>query len=112
MGKITSAGYALPMHLLVLLCIASVASIASSAPELRMMKYTTRSADEAKAWQNNVRARLAARLRLDDLLREKRTIPLEPKQFSSTDKGVYRFEEIEISSTPGRRMRIIVTTLC
>jgi hypothetical protein len=73
------------------------------------MKYTTRSADEAKAWQNDVRARLLTRLKLDDLLREKKTIPLEPQQLSSTNKAVYQVEEIEINSTPGRRMRIIVT---
>ena len=40
----------------------------------------------------------------------RRSIALDPKRLSSTDKGSYRVEELEINSTPGRRIRIIVTT--
>jgi hypothetical protein len=98
------------MCLLVPLCLGGIVAIASSASKLRTMRYTTRSADDAKAWQNDVRARLVARLELDDLLREKRTIPLEPRRLSFTDRGIYEVEEIEINSTPDRRIRIIVTT--
>jgi len=75
-----------------------------------MMKYTTRSADGAKAWQSDVRAKLLARLKLDHLVREKKAIPLEPRKLSSTDKGSYRVEELEINSTADWRIRIIVTT--
>jgi len=83
---------------------------ATSAGELRTMKYTARSAEEAKAWQNDVRAKLVARLKLDDLLRDKRAIPLEPRRLSTADKGSYRVEELEINATHGRRIRIIATT--
>jgi hypothetical protein len=92
-----------------LLYVASVTSAASSAGEYRTMRYTTRPADSAKAWQTDVRTRLLTLLKIDDLLREKKAIPLEPKKLSSTDKDAYRVEELEINSTPGRRIRIIVT---
>jgi hypothetical protein len=73
------------------------------------MKYTPRPAAEARIWQRDVRAQLLSRLKLDDLLREKQAIALNPTKLSSTDKGLFRVEELEINSTPGRRIRIIVT---
>jgi Acetyl xylan esterase (AXE1) len=73
------------------------------------MKYSTRSPDAAKAWQSDVRAKLLARLKLDDLVREKKTIALEPRKLSAADKGFFRVEELEINSTPGRRIRLLVT---
>jgi len=110
MRKTTSSRDSFLMGLIILLCLAGAASRGSSASDPRTMKYTTRSADNAKAWQNDVRARLLARLKVDDLLRERKTMPLEPKTLSSADRGVCTVEELEITSTPGRRMRIIVTT--
>jgi hypothetical protein len=83
--------------------------IVSSAGEYRMARYTTRPADRAKAWQTDVRARLFTALKLDDLIRDKRSIALDPQRLSSTEKGSYRVETLEIHSTPGRRIRIIVT---
>jgi cephalosporin-C deacetylase-like acetyl esterase len=47
---------------------------------------------------------------MDDLLQTKETIPLEPKTLSSSKKDGYDVEEIEINSTRGRRIRVIVTT--
>lgn len=76
---------------------------------LRTMKYTNRSAAEAHAWQETVRTHLAARLKIDDLLQRREAIPLEPKRLSSSDKDGYRFEEVEIGSTAGRRIRVAVT---
>ena len=99
----------LAVPLLLLLCLAGMAPGASSAGVYRTMRYTTRPADGAKAWQTDVRARLLALLKIDDLLREKKGVPLEPSKLSSTDKGPYRVEELEIRSTPGRRIQIIVT---
>jgi hypothetical protein len=77
--------------------------------KLRTMKYTTRPASETKAWQSSVRARLSSLLKLDDLLRSKEAIALRPKELSSVDKGSYTVRELEISSTAGRRIRIILT---
>jgi hypothetical protein len=73
------------------------------------MKYAPRSAEEAKAWQTDVRAELFITLKLNDLVRDRKSIAFEPKRFSSADKGSYKVEELEINSTPGRRIRIIVT---
>lgn len=76
---------------------------------LRSMKYTNRSAGKARAWQAALRTRLAALLKIDDLLRRGDAMALEPKQLSSSEKDGYRVEEIEINSTTNRRLRVIVT---
>ena len=80
-----------------------------AAGTLRTMKYTPRSAEDARAWQNSLRTKLAALLKIDDLLRDKDMIPLAPKTLSTADKGSFRVEQIEINSTPGRRIRVVVT---
>jgi hypothetical protein len=49
------------------------------------------------------------RLKIDDLIRTRGQIPLNPQKLSSTEKGSYTVEEFEINSTPSRRIRIIVT---
>lgn len=99
----------LPATLLFVLLYVGIASAVSFADEYRTMRYTMGPADNAKAWQSDVRARLLTALKLDDLVRDKKSIALDPKRLSSTDKGSYKVEEFEINSTPGRRIRIIVT---
>jgi hypothetical protein len=94
--------------LLVLLYVSSAAAV-SCAGEYRTMRYTSRPADDAKAWQIDLRARLFTALKLDDLIRDKKSIALYPKVLSAADKGAYRVEELEINSTPGRRIRVIFT---
>ncbi len=113
MGRTASPGcmspHDAPAMLLLVLLYVSIPSVASSAGEYRTMRYTTRPADSAKAWQTDVRARLFTALKLDDLVYDRRSVSLDPKRLSSTDKGPYSVEELEINSTPGRRIRIIVT---
>lgn len=75
----------------------------------RTMRYTPRSADQAHAWQRETRAKLAAALGIDDLLQTKSAIALAPKELSSSDRDGYNVKELEINSTPGRRIRIVVT---
>jgi hypothetical protein len=99
-----------PAIRLFILLHVGIASIASFAGEYRAMRYTPRPADQARAWQTDVRARLFTTLRLGDLVRDEKSIPLDPKRLSSADKSSYRVEELEINSTPGRRIRVIVTT--
>jgi hypothetical protein len=94
---------------LVLLYVGITAAV-PSAGEYRAMRYTTRSADNAKTWQTDVRARLFTALKLDDLVRDERSISFDPTRLSSVNKGPCKIEELEISATPGRRIRIIVTT--
>ena len=80
-----------------------------SAVLCRTAKYTSRAPADAKEWQSNVRTRLSQLLKIDDLIQTKNTICFEPREFSSADKGTYLVKELEINSTPTRRIRIIVT---
>jgi len=72
------------------------------------MKYTSRSQAEAAAWQLAVRARLWPLLKLDDLVAAPGAIPLRPVQLSSEPKHGYELQEIEISSTATRRIKVLV----
>jgi hypothetical protein len=62
-------------------------------------------------WQKGLRAKLAGILKIDDLLSPnvKAKNPLNPKTISSQDKGKYVFHEMEINSTPTRRIKIVLT---
>ncbi len=76
---------------------------------IRRMQYTSRSADAAQVWQNDVRSKLFGLLRLDGLLAGKTNIPFNPKEIISEEKENYILKEIEINATPGRRIRVVVT---
>jgi dienelactone hydrolase len=78
-------------------------------PSYRTLKYTSRSAEDAKIWQSNVRSGLSKLLKIDDLLASKDAISLAPAELSSTDKGTYCVKELEINSTSTRSIRIVVT---
>ncbi|MHC4425247.1 MAG: dienelactone hydrolase family protein [Planctomycetota bacterium] len=80
-----------------------------SIPARRSMRYTSRSADGAKAWQKDVRARLFQLLKTDDLIPKRGSIPFSPKELHCEDRGTYHIREIEINSTSDRRIRIVVT---
>lgn len=73
---------------------------------LRRMRYTHRSKDQAIAWQKQVRADLFKVLMLEDLLSH--AIPFHETPVSSTGKGKYELRELEINSTPGRRIRVVL----
>ncbi|KPK70833.1 MAG: hypothetical protein AMJ84_07275 [Acidithiobacillales bacterium SM23_46] len=75
----------------------------------RTMKYTSRSKEDAIAWQKELRARLFRILNLDDLVSRETRIPFHPKVLSSEEKEQYVLQEIEINSTPARRIRVILT---
>ena len=76
---------------------------------LRLMKYKPGSAIEAEQWQNDVREKLFSLLHLDSLLNNRGENPLNPDLINIEDKGSYRLNELEINSTPGRRIRVYVT---
>lgn len=76
---------------------------------LRRMKYTKRSADAATAWQQDVRARLFHLLKMDDLVPAGNQIALNERLIRSEKKGSYEEREVEINSTPQRRIRVLVT---
>ena len=75
----------------------------------RSMKYTSRSRDKAIVWQKQVRARLLHILKLNDLVSRKSRIPFRPKVLSSEKREKYVFHEMEINTTQGRRMKIVLT---
>jgi len=76
---------------------------------LRTMKYYGGSAEQALHWQNDVRSGLFNLLKLDKLLEQKADIPLNPVIISNVDKGDYSLREIEINSTPNRKIRVFLT---
>lgn len=94
------------MPVIVFACLSSVVI---GTPNQRSAKYTPGSADTAVAWQTDVRAKLFELLKLDDLVQTKSSIPFNAEELSSADKTTYCVREMEINSTPSRRIRIIVT---
>lgn len=77
--------------------------------KLRSMKYSSRSANDAVVWQIDLRARLGRLLEINDLWTIQEEIPLNPKETFSENRGDYLLKEVEINSTPGRRIRVIIT---
>ena len=75
---------------------------------LRSMQYTSRPQAAAAAWQQDVRARLWPLLKLDDLVANRTAIALHPAPLSSERKDRYELQEIEINSTPTRRIKVLV----
>jgi pimeloyl-ACP methyl ester carboxylesterase len=78
-----------------------------AAPHLRTMGYTPRSRQKAVFWQRNLRSRLFGLLKMKDLLKAK--IPIDARLISSEPRPEYLFQEVEFNSTPGRRIKAIVT---
>lgn len=93
--------------ILITACCGAVVLSQESNP--RMMKYTSRSADAARQWQREVRARLLPLLKLDDLVAGRARIALDPRDIRVEGKDAYEEREIEIQVTPRRRIRILVT---
>jgi len=77
--------------------------------ELRTAKYSSRSPKQALAWQKDLRTKLSHLLKIDDLIAKKSSIPLKPKELLSRDHKSFTTKELEINSTPKRRIRIILT---
>ena len=75
----------------------------------RSMKYVSTRAENAAAWQAALRDSLFQILGLEDLLRIKNTIAFKPTTLRTENKGSYILKEIEINTTPGRRMKVILT---
>ncbi len=86
-----------------------VLSLSGFSQNRRSMKYSSRSAKKAEIWQNDLRAQLGALLKMDDLLLNGRSIPLNPTEIRLENKHNYLLKEIEINSTQNRRIRVIVT---
>ncbi len=77
--------------------------------KLRTKKYSTRSPKEAFIWQKELRRDLFQLLKLDDIVSSKHQFPFNPKVLSTANYKSYSKQEIEICSTPGRRIKILLT---
>jgi hypothetical protein len=76
---------------------------------LRTQRYNPRSAEEARAWQKDLRGQLFTLLKMDDLISSKQTIPIRMTVNSTEAKDGYQWQEIEFQSTPGRRIKAVLT---
>jgi len=72
----------------------------------RSMKYTSRKQNESIAWQKELRSQLIRLLKMDDLVSGKTRVDFHAKTISSEKREKYVLKEMEIDSTPGRRMKI------
>jgi len=75
--------------------------------QYRNRGYTPRGPQAAQAWQRELRAELATLLQVDDLW--SRSIPLEPRVLQETSDGDILQREVELRSTPDRRITVRVT---
>ena len=81
----------------------------TGARHMRAKQYIAGSAQEATAWQQALRRELFTILKLTDLLRHGAAGPLNPEILSETECDGYCHRELEINSTPGRRIPVILT---
>ncbi len=77
--------------------------------QLRSMKYESGTQQQAIVWQKELRSKFVSLLKMDDLISRETDIPLNPKTISSEKKEKYVLHEMEINSTPGRRIQIVLT---
>ena len=76
---------------------------------LRTMQYLGGEAKEAAAWQGKVRSKLFGLLKMSDLVERTKPLPLAPQTLSSTQEKQYELREVGFQSTPGRRIKAILT---
>ena len=74
------------------------------------MRYTKSSKTESENWQTTVRDNLFRALKIEKLVRDRHNIPFDPVIESTENMGSYILKKIEINSTRGRRIKVIVTT--
>jgi len=94
---------------LVFALILLVPGTSALAQKQRTMRYTTRSVKKADAWQQDLRTKLSLLMKIDDLLANGKSIPLNPTEIRSENMTDYMLKEIEFNSTATRRIRVLVT---
>jgi len=77
--------------------------------DLRTLKYSSREKARAQPWQREVRTKLVRLLKIEDLHSRNAGNLLNPKTQSTEDKGKYIFHEMEINTTPNRRIKVVLT---
>src|SRR5262245_43316273 len=94
--------------LLAAMTLSAHASGEKSSPKLR---FQATSAADANAWQRDARALLLRLLKIDDLeaTRHAKPLPFEVKELRSETGDKYLWKEIELASTPTRRIKAVLT---
>ena len=90
-------------------CSLAAGEAAAGKKKVRSMKYTSRTQQEAITWQKLLRSQLAGLLKMDDQVSRKGPAPLRPKTLSAEKRAKYVFKEMEIDSTPHRRIKVVLT---
>ena len=78
-------------------------------PVLRSRKYTPGTRQEAILWQKKLRGSLARLMKMEDLIAQDTPLPLNPTTSSTEDRGKFILHEMEIESTPGNRIKLVLT---
>ncbi len=81
----------------------------SGEDDLRTLKYSSGEKTQAMLWQRELRTKLVQLLKIEDLPSPGAENPLNSKTQSSQDKGKYVLHEMEINTTPTRRIKIVLT---
>jgi hypothetical protein len=91
--------------------VISFAALGASAADKEIPKrhFVAKTPAEADAWQRESRSLLFNLLKMDDLVAARATMALNPKTISTDERDKYTYREIEINSTPARRIKCIVT---
>ena len=87
--------------------ISILLSCGAMADNERSMGYSARSADDARAWQAQVRAALFERLGMADLVAKRADLPLDSKVVSASEGEGYLRQELSLRATEGRRIRVV-----
>lgn len=96
-------------YLLVILTLCTGTCLSYSQGSLRKMAYSRRSPAAAKKWQQDLRRQLFELLRLRDLIKDHAQLPLQPHTVAEHDCTTYQLLEVEIQSTPSRRIPILLS---
>ena len=78
-------------------------------PAYRSMKYATRNEHAAISWQQEVRRKLLRVLKVRQFVLENTPVPLNARVLSTRAINNYVMHDVEITSSPGRRIQIRVT---
>lgn len=93
---------------LIVILVLSFAALPAIGESARTMQYTPGSAEDATAWQKNVREALFERLSLADLVKFPRNIPLDPQIVKSEERDGLVLEHIRFQSTRERTVSAVL----
>ena len=87
----------------------SAATATEEAGPYRTRAYHSSSRKAAIQWQENLRSDLFHVMKLEPLIKSHASLDLSPTLLSSEQKDGYTFQEFEISTTPTRRIQVVLT---